>query len=128
MNSSELLEWLEVAKHDSDTVHLLIRENGHADIIIYHIHQAVEKLIKALLIKSNAAFEKSHRLDKLLGKALLYYPDLITIKDQILEIDYYMPKLRYPAGEKIEFATAMRIYKLYLSIEEQLWNNAGKDL
>lgn len=41
MNDDEVQEWLDVATHDIDTVHLLIREKGHPDIIIYHIHQAV---------------------------------------------------------------------------------------
>lgn len=129
MNEDELREWLEVATHDIDTVRLLIRENGHADIIIYHIHQTVEKLIKAVIIKCDAPFEKSHRLDKLLNHAISFYPDLINIKDAVLEIDYYMPKLRYPAGERIDFTTALLIYERYKSIEDLLWNYArGFDL
>ncbi len=110
MKDENVREWLEVASHDIDTVRLLIKENGHPDIIIYHIHQMVEKLIKAILTRCEAPFEKSHRLDKLLNQALNYYPDLVKIKDEVLEIDYYMPKLRYPAGERIEFDTAIRIY------------------
>ena len=49
MSSNEVDEWLEAGRHDIDTVHLLIREKGHPDIIIYHIHQGVEKMIKAVL-------------------------------------------------------------------------------
>ena len=120
MNEDEVRDWLEVASHDADTVRLLIRENGHPDIIIYHIHQAVEKLLKTMILRCNAPFEKSHRLDKLLNHAISFYPDLMSIKDAVLEIDYYMPKLRYPAGERIEFETAERLYEVYNDIEKLL--------
>ncbi len=43
MKELEIAEWLETIKHDIETVKLILRENGHADIGIYHIHQAVEK-------------------------------------------------------------------------------------
>jgi len=42
----------------------------------------------------------------------------------VLEIDFYMPKLRYPAGERIQFDTAVRLYEIYNSIEEVLLNHA----
>lgn len=125
MSDHEVREWIEVASHDIDTVHILVREKGHPDIIIYHIHQTVEKLIKAILIRKNVSFEKSHRLDKLFSKAVSYYPDLMNIKDEILEIDYYMPKLRYPSGERIDFETALRIYEIYKNIEKLLWSYTG---
>ena len=42
--------WLEVAKHDSETAQLILINKGYPDIGIYHIHQAVEKLFKALFV------------------------------------------------------------------------------
>ena len=125
MRDDNIREWLEVAAHDIDTVSLLIREKGHADIIVYHTHQAVEKLIKAILIKCDVPFEKIHRLDKLLSLALTHYPELMNIKDEVLEIDYYMPKLRYPAGERIEFNTAEEIFEKFKKIEGTLRHCAG---
>lgn len=47
----------------------------------------------------------------------------MDIKDEILEIDYYLPKLRYPVGEHIEFETALKIYEIYNSIEDILLKN-----
>ena len=117
MKENEINQWLEVASHDIDTARLLIREKGHADIIIYHLHQAVEKLLKAVLTGCDLSFEKIHRLDKLLNIAITCYPDLISIKDEVLEIDYYLPKLRYPAGEKITLDTAVRVYEQFQKIE-----------
>ncbi|OGB89714.1 hypothetical protein A2625_06300 [candidate division WOR-1 bacterium RIFCSPHIGHO2_01_FULL_53_15] len=48
MSEIDIKEWLILASHDADTASLLIKQKGHADVIIYHIHQAIEKLLKAL--------------------------------------------------------------------------------
>jgi HEPN domain-containing protein len=126
MSGNEVRAWLEVFNHDIDTVRILLKEKGHADIIIYHIHQAVEKLLKAVLVKNNAAVEKIHRLDKLLNKAIAYHPELNEIADEVLEIDFYMPKLRYPAGEHIEFDTAVKLFNKYQKIEKVLLHYADE--
>jgi HEPN domain-containing protein len=42
MNETDVKEWLTLASHDIETAELLIKQKGHADIIIYHIHQAIE--------------------------------------------------------------------------------------
>ena len=43
MNEIDVKEWQTLAGHDADTAALLIKEKGHADIIIYHVNQAIEK-------------------------------------------------------------------------------------
>ena len=43
--------WFMISTHDSESANSLLAINGHADIIIYHFHQAVEKNIKRLLHK-----------------------------------------------------------------------------
>ena len=51
----------------------------------------------------------------------------MKIKDEVLEIDFYLPMLRYPSGEIIEFDRAVRIYDIYRSIEDILLNAAGRE-
>lgn len=116
MNEIDIKEWLVMSSHDTDTAQLLIKEKGHADVIIYHVHQAIEKSLKALMIKSNKPLEKTHFLDKLLSILLTDYPDLSSVKDEILEINLYLPKLRYPSGEKIEFQEAVDIYNKLIRV------------
>ena len=118
MNETDVREWQTLASHDIETADLLIKQKGHADIIIYHIHQAVEKLLKALLMKANKPFEKTHFLDKLLAQLLADYPSLSEVKDEILEINLYLPKLRYPSGDRIEFDEAVTIYNEFLHINK----------
>lgn len=120
MSGTDLQEWMQLASHDTDTADLLIREKGHADIIIYHIHQAIEKLLKALILKSGGKFDKTHFLDKLLTIVLESYPALTEVKDDILSINLYLPKLRYPYGEVIEFDEAVDVYNRFKKINKSL--------
>lgn len=118
MSEVDVKEWLTLASHDADTAALLIKEKGHADIIIYHVHQAIEKLLKALIVKSNKTITKTHFLDKLLAQLLKDYPALAKVEGEILEINLYLPKLRYPSGDRIDFEEAMDIYNKYLKISQ----------
>lgn len=118
MNEIDVLEWLTLASHDADTANLLIKQKGHADIIIYHIHQAIEKSLKALMLKANKPIEKTHFLDKLLAQLAADYPSLAAIQDDILEINLYLPKLRYPSGERIEFEEAFAVFNKFNNISK----------
>jgi HEPN domain-containing protein len=118
MSEIDVKEWLTLASHDADTASLLIKQKGHADIIIYHVHQAIEKSLKALAVKSNKPIEKTHFLDKLLAQLVGDYPSLATIQDDILEINLYLPKLRYPSGERIEFEEALAVFNKFDKISK----------
>jgi len=120
MSEADFREWLSLAGHDTDTVDLLIKGKGHADVIIYHIHQAVEKLLKALLIKAGKTFDKTHFLDKLLAKSMEIYPTLSKLEEDILAINLYLPKLRYPYGDMIEFREAEEVNKKFVGIRRIL--------
>lgn len=120
MNENDIKEWLILASHDADTVELLIKEKGHADIIIYHIHQAIEKLLKTLIVKADKPIEKTHFLDKLLAQILEDYPTLSEIQDAILEINLYLPKLRYPSGDRIALEEAISSYNKFKQIKKTI--------
>ncbi|MFC1496710.1 HEPN domain-containing protein [Candidatus Margulisiibacteriota bacterium] len=118
MSAADCQEWITLAGHDVDTVKLLIEQKGHADIIIYHIHQATEKLLKALIIKAGKKIEKTHHLDKLLSAAINIYSDLSKIEDNILAINIYLPKLRYPMGDVISFEEALDLNQKFSPVRE----------
>ena len=120
MSEADFKEWLLLSNHDVDTVDLLIKQKGHADIIIYHIHQAIEKMLKALLVKAGQSFDKTHYLDKLLAKTVEIYPELAKQEGNILAIDLYLPKLRYPYGDVLEFAEAAEVHKKFIVVKMAL--------
>ena len=39
-------EWIERGAHDLEAAQLLLDREAHADIVLFHIHQAVEKHLK----------------------------------------------------------------------------------
>ena len=92
-------EWVEMAGHDLNSATILFNENGYPDIIIYHCHQCVEKTIKAILIKQNTPFEKTHKLDLLIQ--LVKHNLFDKFKDDILYLDGFRTKTRYPFGDTI---------------------------
>ena len=120
MNEIDVGEWLTLAAHDADTADLLVKQKGHADVIIYHIHQAIEKMLKALILKAGKPLEKNHFLDKLLSQLMPDYPSLSDVQDDILEIHLYLPKLRYPSGDRIEFAEAIAVFNKFKKISNTL--------
>jgi HEPN domain-containing protein len=120
MIEADFNEWLELANHDTDTVKLLIKEKGHADIIIYHVHQAIEKLLKAMLIKAGETFDRTHFLDKLLAGAIGKYSELAKYEADVLAINLYLPKLRYPYGDVIEFSEAEEVNCKFIKIRQAM--------
>jgi hypothetical protein len=44
MSENELDQWVTLAIHDAETARLLMVEHGYPEIIIYHMHQAIENI------------------------------------------------------------------------------------
>ena len=90
------------AIHDAETAQVLIRENGYPEIIIYHMHQSIEKYLKALLVKAGRSIRKTHHIDVLLSELIETYPSLKEIQEPVLLIHTYSPRLRYPTGDTLQ--------------------------
>ncbi len=43
-------EWIERGKHDLEVAKILLAEEEYSDVVLFHIHQAVEKYLKGFLI------------------------------------------------------------------------------
>ena len=70
-------------------------------ISIYHSHQCVEKMLKAVLASNKESIPKIHNLSFLLKKSITYYPKLIRFEDNCAELNILLPKLRYPVEEQL---------------------------
>lgn len=123
MNELEVSFWLTIATHDSETAELIISNKGHADIGIYHIHQASEKLLKALFIKYKLIPPKIHFLDKLTHNLQPKCSAISNIINDILLIDKYLPKLRYPTSDDIKFEELIDCWEAFNKIKSFVYNN-----
>ena len=99
MSESELQQWTTLANHDAETARLLSKENGYPEIIIYHMHQAVEKYLKALNLKAGGTIRRTHHIDALLSELITVYPKLKEIEEPVLFMHTFSPRLRYPSGD-----------------------------
>ena len=101
MSETEIQQWITLAHHDAETAQLLSGENGYPEIIIYHMHQAIEKYFKALILKSNRPIQLTHHIDVLFSELICTFPELKAIEESVLFIHTYSPRLRYPSGDTL---------------------------
>jgi len=91
-------EWIERGRHDLDAAKILFAEQEHFDIILFHIHQAVEKYLKAFLIYYGWNLRKIHDIETLITEALDFKSELKEYLDFSRELTAYYYEGRYPPG------------------------------
>ena len=70
-------QWLEKADRDyAAAEQLLVQGDRFREIIAFHCQQAVEKYLKALLVRQQVEFPKTHDIRALLGLVAEVHPDL----------------------------------------------------
>lgn len=112
-------EWLNKAYKDLLVAKQEIKsENTVYDAVCFHSQQAVEKYLKALLQENEVYFEKTHDLDLLLEKCKDFVPEIIQLKEKIIELSSYAVEVRYPGVEATKeeaedsLATAVQVEKI----------------
>jgi HEPN domain-containing protein len=90
-------QWFRKAESDL----LNIRNNLSAldvptDTVCFHAQQAIEKLLKGVLVATGRNISKSHDLVKLLTDVADIIPDLVCYEEQLEEISEYGVSVRYP--------------------------------
>lgn len=108
--------WIEIASHDHETVKILIKENGPVDVIIYHMHQCVEKLLKAKILEIGLIFPFIHDLKRLSAIILekCQIPDGVSIA--LIELQDFQKNLRYPQSDflgKNDLEKALHFYNVF---------------
>jgi len=84
------------AEQDISLVHEVMGNNNVApEIMLFHIQQCVEKLIKALFSYHSLRFSKTHDLDELVDLALEHGIALPSFMDKLTELSPYAVDGRY---------------------------------
>lgn len=86
-------KWVEFAKEDLKAAEILFSSKSYRNCI-YHCHQAIEKLLKAMIIEKGKHFRKTHDLPDLLKKSEAKYTK--EILQFIQELNPYYNPIRYP--------------------------------
>ena len=103
MNPSEdalrrlVREWVKKADVDFDVAGRLLEEGARfREVIAFHAQQAVEKHLKALLVRHQVEFPKTHDIEELLNLLRRVRPE---IADSLQEARWLTPfgvEVRYP--------------------------------
>lgn len=90
-------QWLHKAEHDLLNIrNNLAAERVPTDTVCFHSQQAIEKLIKCLLVASGRTIAKTHDLVKLLSDVGDLAPELLPLEEELEEISEYGVAVRYP--------------------------------
>jgi HEPN domain-containing protein len=78
---------------------LLHKENGFPDIIVYHLHQGIEKIFKGLILEHGENFPFIHDLERLFK--LLQGKDgrFEELLEPVILLQSFYKDLRYPQSE-----------------------------
>lgn len=112
--------WFLISKHDSESADSLLAINGYADIIIYHFHQAVEKLLKGYCIKEGISFPFIHDLERLYSLLSEKHPKYVGVDEQIIILNNYTSQLRYPESDNLSIDDAKDAQILFNDISQHL--------
>jgi len=107
-------------KAESDLLNIcnnLAADNVPTDTVCFHAQQAIEKLLKGVLVASGRNVAKTHDLVRLLSDVADIIPELLPYEDLLEEISEYGVGVRYPddfyeptlAEAQVAFDVALKI-------------------
>lgn len=92
--------WLVIVRDDIDVALAAIDlARPRAGVAAYHLQQAAEKLLKAMLVLTGQAFRRTHDLEDLVGQTIPFYPELATEIDPLRPLTVWGIAYRYPGLE-----------------------------
>lgn len=97
-------QWLEKADHDLEAARLLLEAEHFTDTICFHIHQSVEKNLKAFLIANEVRPKRTHDLKELLEICIKFDSDFSGFMEDLDKISNYYIPTRYPIAEPIIYS------------------------
>lgn len=89
-------DWLRIARRDWHRIHVLLAD-GDADGAGFFLQQALEKYLKAFLLKNAWKLKKVHTLQSLLDEAAAFAPDVASLRPVCERISGFYLGERYPS-------------------------------
>ncbi|SHI62420.1 HEPN domain-containing protein [Geosporobacter subterraneus DSM 17957] len=99
VDSSRYEDWLKMAQKDLRGAKILFEAAGTEELVAFHCQQAVEKYLKAFLIKETGMLHGGHYLMGLLKKCYKINPDFEKFTNHIAYLNSFYIETRYPSSE-----------------------------
>ena len=96
----DALRWLDRAMDDIRATRVLLRD-GIAMQAAFHLQQAIEKTLKALLVAARQDVRKTHDLDTLAELARRHWPTLVSAPFGLSYVSRWYIISRYPGDDDI---------------------------
>src|SRR5580658_4017491 len=93
-NRLEARRWLAIVEEDID-VAIAAARLSRRGASAYHVQQAAEKLIKALLVLAAEPFRRTHDLDDLAARLPLIYPQFAVQAEAVRHLSIWGVAYRY---------------------------------
>ena len=95
-----VIEWISKAEKDYRVANReFFIEDPVYDAVCFHAQQCIEKYLKALLQENDIFFEKIHDLDVLVEQSKILIPELLNLKENLIELSAFAVEIRYPGIE-----------------------------
>lgn len=94
----EALAWLEKANEDAKAVRLLLSSSLNS-LAAFHVQQATEKTLKALLTAEAQDVRRIHDVAALADLARVHWPDLVRDPFPLVPVNDWYIRTRYPGIE-----------------------------
>jgi len=98
MKEQVVKEWIGRGKHDLEVAKILLAEEEYSDVVLFHIHQAVEKYLKGFLIYKGWGLKKIHDIESLITEAMRFDDKFQKYLDLGRELTAFYYEERYPPG------------------------------
>ncbi|MCJ7728510.1 MAG: HEPN domain-containing protein [Sedimentisphaerales bacterium] len=99
-------QWLVKAQEDWDAVEILIdQKRPPKGAVCFHCQQCIEKLLKAILVREQIEFPKTHDIGRLIELVRKFVPGSTEFSLHAKKLSVYGVDMRYP-DEAIEVSTA----------------------
>ena len=102
----EAARWLSIAAGDADVAALCLETyEPRLSAAAYHCQQALEKLMKGLLVLANIPFSKTHDLRTIGASVIRHYPDWEGPVSATFSWTFWGYAYRYPGPEDYDLPT-----------------------
>lgn len=98
-------EWIDRAISDLKYAYAGEKETGQHHITCYLCQQAVEKVLKGLIVLNGEQPKKTHHLGLLISEVAKDYPTFLDLRKDIRKLDKYYISARYPDDTTMEFTS-----------------------
>ena len=117
-------DWLYIINDDIESAEVLLNA-GHFMTSVYHSHQCVEKTMKVALLVQNIEIPFTHDLRQLYKIMIKHQLKVEALMHDIGRINNYLPKLRYPYGDRLDKEDALAALQIAKTMTNLLLPKEG---